>query len=316
MSSNELHVVFGTGQVGTQLVDRLLAHGVRVRTVRRSPEASRHPAHEAVQADLHDREAAIRAATGAAVVYHCASAPYDKWPTQLPPLYRHIAAAALAANARLVVLDNVYAVGATGTFDEDTPERPCSRKGLVRKQLADELRLLHAQKGLAVTIARASDFFGPGVEDSTLLHPRAIAQMLSGSTVDVISNIDQPHSWSYTPDVAEGLFQLGLNPEFAGQTLHLPVLPAQTGRFLLSAIATEMGVPMQVRRMPGWMLNMLGWFNPVLRELSEMKYQFEQPFVMSDARIRGLLSIQPTPIAEQITATANWIRRWRSPLLG
>ena len=57
-----MHVVFGTGQVGSTLVDRLLARGLRVRSVRRSAEKSRHAAHEAVQADVYDRDAAIRAA--------------------------------------------------------------------------------------------------------------------------------------------------------------------------------------------------------------------------------------------------------------
>jgi nucleoside-diphosphate-sugar epimerase len=309
MSSSEWHVVFGTGQVGSLLVDRLLARGLRVRTVRRSAEASRHPAHETVRADVYDRDAAMRAARGAAVVYHCANAPYHQWPTLLGPMYRHIASAAQAAGARLVVLDNVYAVGATGTFDEETPERPCSRKGRVRKELADELRAMHARGDLSVTIGRASDFFGPGAVDSVLLHPRARAQLLAGKPVDVIGDLDQPHSWSYVPDVAEGLLQLGMHPELAGRTLHLPVLPARTGRSLLEAVTGELNVPLKVRRMPGWMLKALGLINPVLRELREMQYQFEQPFVMSDARIRGLLGLEPTSLSEQVAATVHWLRR-------
>lgn len=308
MGTSEVHVVFGTGQVGSKLVDRLLARGLRVRSVRRSAEASRHAAHEPIQADVYDRDAAVRAASGATVVYHCTNAPYHQWPTQLPLLYRHIAAAAQAAGARLVVLDNVYAVGATGTFDEDTPERPCSRKGVLRKELADELRAQHARGDLAVTIGRASDFFGPGADNTTLLHPRAIAQLLAGQTVDVIGDIDQPHSWSYAPDVAEGLLELGMHPDLAGQTLHLPVLPAQTGRSLLTALAAELKVPLRTRRMPGWMMTVAGWFSPLMRELPEMQYQFESPFVMSDTRIRGLLPIRPTPLEAQIAATAAWLR--------
>jgi nucleoside-diphosphate-sugar epimerase len=308
MESPELHVVFGTGQVGSQLVDRLLARGFRVRSVRRSAEAPRHPAHETIQADLYDSEAAIRAAQGASVIYHCTNAPYHQWPTHLPLLYRHIAAAAAATKARLIVLDNVYAVGATGTFDETTPEKPCSRKGLIRKQLADELRSLHQRGELSVTIGRASDFFGPGAENTTLLHPRAISQLMAGKTVDVIGDIDQLHSWSYVPDVAEGLLQLGLHPELAGKTYHLPVLPAQTGRSLLSALARELNVPLNTRRMPNWMLRMSGLFSPLMRELPEMQYQFENPFILSDARIRSLLPLAPTPVSEQITATAKWIR--------
>lgn len=308
MPMKPLHVVFGTGQIGRQLVDRLLARGLPVRSVRRSPEASRHPLHQTVQADLHDREAALRAAAGATVAYHCVNVPYHQWSAQLPPLYHHIAAAARAAGAHLVVLDNVYAVGATGTFDEETPEQPCSRKGAIRKRLADELRAMHARGELRVTIGRASDFFGPGADNTVLLHPRATRQLRSGSTVDVLGDVDQPHSWSYVGDVAEGLLRLGLHPELAGQTFHLPVLPAQSGRSLLEALAAELGEPLRVRRMSPWMLRMLGWFSPVMREMPEMQYQFENPFIMSDARIRRELSLQPTPLAEQIAATAQWIR--------
>jgi nucleoside-diphosphate-sugar epimerase len=167
---------------------------------------------------------------------------------------------------------------------------------------------MHTRGELAVTIGRASDFFGPGADNSVLVHPRSIGQLLAGRTVDVLGDIDQPHSWSYVPDVAEGLAQLGMHPELAGRTLHLPVLEAQTGRSLLTALAAELGVPLQVRRMPGWMLRALGWFNPVMGEFPEMMYQFDHPFVMSDARIRSLLPIAPTPLPEQIAATAAWIR--------
>jgi nucleoside-diphosphate-sugar epimerase len=141
-----------------------------------------------------------------------------------------------------------------------------------------------------------------------LLHPRAIAQLRAGKPVDVLGDIDQPHSWSYVDDVADGLLQLGLHPELAGQTLHLPVLPAQSARSLLVALASELGVPLRVRRMSNWMLRMAGWFSPLMRELPEMQYQFEQPFMMSDARIRRLLSLSPTPLSQQIAATAQWIR--------
>ena len=81
---------------------------------------------------------------------------------------------------------------------------------------------------------------------------------------------------------------------------------------MLTALATELKVPFTARRMPAWMLRALGWVNPVLRELPEMQYQFESPFMMSDARIRGLLPMMPTPFEEQIRATASWLRarRW------
>jgi hypothetical protein len=42
------------------------------------------------------------ALAGAAVVYHAASAPYDRWPKLLPPLMRGVLEGASASHARIV----------------------------------------------------------------------------------------------------------------------------------------------------------------------------------------------------------------------
>ena len=142
----QLHVVFGAGQVGSLLVQELLARGHRVRVVRRSAQRAAHPDLQCVAADVYDSAATLRAAAGADVVYLCVNAPYHEWPTKLAPLYRHIAAAAQAANARLVVLDNVYMVGANGRFDETTPERPCSKKGQPTHRTSPSHRILRGHR--------------------------------------------------------------------------------------------------------------------------------------------------------------------------
>ncbi len=309
----QLHVVFGAGQVGSLLVQELLARGHRVRVVRRSAQRAAHPDLQCVAADVYDSAATLRAAAGADVVYLCVNAPYHEWPTKLAPLYRHIAAAAQAANARLVVLDNVYMVGANGRFDETTPERPCSKKGQIRKNLADELRAMHARGDLSVVMGRASDFFGPGVSQGAIQHPRAMGQLLAGKTVDLLGDADQPHSWSYVPDVAKALAELGAHPELAGRVLHLPVLPPQTARAQLTALAAQLGVPLKVRTMPRWMLKAAGLFSPTMAEMDEMLYQFNAPFIMDDARIRTALGLQPTPLPEQMAATAVWLRQAQRP---
>ena len=66
-NANALHVIFGTGQIGTRIAQRLVARGHRVRMVSRSAKA---PAGiEAVAGDARDTAFAIEAARGAAVVY-------------------------------------------------------------------------------------------------------------------------------------------------------------------------------------------------------------------------------------------------------
>ena len=76
--------------------------------------------------------------TGAAVVYHAASAPYHRWPELLPPLMRGVLDGAAAAGARVVYADNLYAYGPVdGPLTEDLPSRATGPNGRVRATLAD-----------------------------------------------------------------------------------------------------------------------------------------------------------------------------------
>jgi uncharacterized protein YbjT (DUF2867 family) len=105
-----LHVVFGaTGAIGGAVVGELLRKGRSVRAVSRGGRA---PAGaQGVAADAADASQAAAAAEGAAVVYHCASPPYTKWPELFPALTRSILGAAESSGAKLVFADNLYAYG-------------------------------------------------------------------------------------------------------------------------------------------------------------------------------------------------------------
>ena len=194
-------------------------------------------------------------------------------------------------------------------FDETTPEQPCSKKGQVRKDLADELRAMHARGDLRVVFGRASDFFGPRVQQGAIQHPRAMAQLMAGKPVDLLGAADQLHSWSYVPDVAAGLQALGEHPETDGEVFHLPVLPPQTAIAQLQALADALQVPLTTRVMPRWLLWAAGLVSPMMREMDEMLYQFTAPMVMRDDKIRARLGLEPTPLHVQAQATAAWLRQ-------
>ena len=74
--NGDLHVVFGAGQVGFPLAERLLASGTRVRIVKRSP-GHVPTGCEVVLGDAADSTLCTEAAHGAAVVYHCMNPPYE-----------------------------------------------------------------------------------------------------------------------------------------------------------------------------------------------------------------------------------------------
>jgi len=316
-----LHVIVGAGQIGPKVARRLLARGLRVRLVRRGRSFPGAPAGaETVTANVSDPAAAAEAMRGASVVYHCANPRYHRWPTELLPLTRGIAAGAAAVGARLVVLDNLYMYGlpADGRLREDTAIAPVSKKGALRAEASAELLAAHARGGVAVAIARAADFVGPDSATS-LFGDRFWAKLVAGKPVEILGNPDLPRSYSYTEDVADGLVTLGLEPAASdayGRVWHLPAPAVETTRAWVERFAHAFGRSPRLTRLSPVLLRVAGLFIPEARELPEMIYQWQQPFILDDAAFRARFGVTATPTAEATAATVAWARARYGEIVG
>jgi nucleoside-diphosphate-sugar epimerase len=309
MSDSPMHVVFGTGQVGLALAGRLAAEGTAVRTVSRHRPATLAEGVDWRAADATDPEAATDAAKGASVIYQCLNAPYTAWPELFPPLQRGVLAAAEQADALLVSLENVYGYGPTAgqAMTEDLPLAATTSKGRTRAAMTAEL-LAAAQAGrVRVTIGRASDFFGAGVTESTL-GARVFANALAGKRADFIGNPDLAHTYSYVPDIAAGLATLGRDERAVGQIWHLPGPETVTTRAVLDLLATDVGRPVGVRNVPKLAMRALGLVNPLMRELAEMSYEFDAPFVLDTTKYQSTFGTGGTPLPAAIAETVAWYR--------
>jgi hypothetical protein len=60
---------------------------------------------------------------------------------------------------------------------------------------------------------------------------------------------------------------------------------------------------------PGWALRAIGLFSGGTRELAEMLYQFERPFIMDSAASQAALEVGPTPLETAAAATVDWWRQ-------
>jgi len=153
------HVVFGTGQVGRPLIERLVAAGHDVVGVNRRGVGA-VPGASIVAADATDASTTRAVVDGAASVYFCLNAAhYDRWPQEFPPLQRGVLAAVEATGARLVVLDNLYAYGPTHGADlvETVPAHPSSAKAATRAAMTAELLAAHAAGRVEVAIGWVVD---------------------------------------------------------------------------------------------------------------------------------------------------------------
>lgn len=311
---NELQVVFGAGQVGFFLAKKLLEAGKRVRIVKRNaggiPDGC-----EFILGDALDPVVCRRACTGATVVYHCINPEYlaKVWDATLLPLMDNLIAAAGEANARLVVLDNVYMLGRTGgkPMNEDTPAYPCSKKGEIRARVAERLMAANRQGLVQVVCGRAADFYGPR-GTLTYFGDFFWKAVLNGKPALLPANPDRIHTYHYIPDVARSLAQLGCasESELSGNPVWmLPCQPAVTTRELANRFSPYLEIPVCMKQMPNWASKTLGLFMPVMRELSEMSYQWNEPFIIDDSRFRRTFEVALISVDEAAMETVKWAQK-------
>ena len=315
MSENQTqqHVVFGSGQVGRALVGRLAGLGRSVRVVSRKRPAQLPKGVEWRGADAMDADAAIDAAAGARVIYQCLNAPYAKWPELFPPLQRSVLNAAERHGALLVSLENLYGYGPTSgvPMTEDLPLAAMTVKGRTRAAMTGELLTARDAGRVHIAIGRASDFFGAGVTESTL-GERVFANALAGRRADFIGDPDLLHTYSYVPDVAAGLATLGTDERAIDEVWHLAGPETVTTRQILDLVAAHVGHPVGVRSVSKPVVRALGLFNPMLRALVEMIYEFEEPFVLDTTKYRTTFGVEGTALSTAIAATVEAYRAERA----
>ena len=204
MNEQKLHVIFGTGPVGCWVARSLREMDIPVRAVNRS---GNHPALmpaevELVKADVSDPQQAIQAAQGAAVIYQALNPPYHQWHAFFPGLQASALAAAKATGARYVSIENLYMYESSKTMTEDSPEKPKSKKGELRKQMGAEVLAAHQRGEIQAVALRSSDYYGPGVEGSAM-GEMVFGNLAAGKKAQIGGSDKMPHSWAYIEDVGK-----------------------------------------------------------------------------------------------------------------
>ncbi len=301
------HVILGAGPVGRSAARVLVEHGVRPVLVSRT--APREPVGGAdhLLGDVRDRAFLDRAVPDGspAVVYQALGLPYHLWKSHWPPLQAAVVARCEAARARLVSFENLYLYGPPGDrpFAEDDPHRPNSDKGRVRSAMARQLEELRVQGRLEVVQVRASDLFGPEV-DASALGSEVFGRLGRKQTPRGLGDPDAPHSWTYIDDCGRTLAAVGLHST-PPPVVHVPTEAPRSYRQVVELVSHLLGERVSVQVTPPWLLHLVGWFDPVVREVPEMLYEFRAPFVMGDAVAREHLGLSSTPFEQAVRQTLS-----------
>ncbi|MGV9864608.1 NAD-dependent epimerase/dehydratase family protein [Rhodococcus koreensis] len=302
---SNLEIVTGAGPVGWTVARQLAEQGRRVRVLTRSGSGPDHPLIERRKVDVSDAAALQEAFDGATAVYHCIHAAYnaDAWERELPAAEQTVLEAAGRVGAVVVFPESLYSYDASRQpMTEHTPRSADSGKRGIRTRLLKA----RAESSTPTVSVVASDFFGPRVLNAHA-GERMVPVVLAGKTMRVLGSADLPHSFTYIHDFAAAMIAAAHDPALWNSVLHAPTAPAVTQRQMVEAYAKAAGVPApKVGTLPGWVIRGGGLVHQGTRELAEMLYQFEEPFVMDSSESEARLGLAPTPLDRAAEETVRW----------
>jgi nucleoside-diphosphate-sugar epimerase len=301
---NTKQTILGSGGgAGSELEKALGQYTNDIRLVSRNPNAV-GVGKEPWPADLTSRDDIFKAVEGSSVVYLTVGLKYDirVWESQWPPLVRNVIDACKAHGAKLVFFDNIYMYDPhhLNGMTEETPVNPSSRKGKVRSALQKMIMDEVAAGSLTALIARSADFYGPGLKTS-MLTETVFKPLFENKRANWIGSVSFKHSFTYTPDAGKATALLGNTPDVYGQVWHLPTAPDPlTGKEWIAAIASAMGKEPKYQAAPRFMVQALGLFMPIMKEMVEMIYQYDRDYVFDSGKFERRFGFKATPYADGI----------------
>lgn len=303
-------ILGSTGIIGKSLAKELLQFTNKIRLVSRNPKKV-NEGDELVKADLLNRQQVTDAVKGSEVVYLTAGLKYDTktWQAEWPVIMRNVIDACKFSGSKLVFFDNVYAYGRVkGWMTEETPYQPNSKKGEVRKHIAEMLMNEVKQGTINAIIARAADFYGAGT--LAFVSMMVFDKYAKGKNAQWLINDKFRHSFTYAPDAAKGTALLGNTDSAYNQVWHLSTdKNVLTGKEFIELTAKEFGVKPKFMNVPKWMLRTIGLFTPEIKESVEMTYQNDSEYLFLSEKFEKTFNLKPTPYNEGIKETVSFIKK-------
>lgn len=303
--------IAGFGAVGRALAAQLSARGDRVRVVQRVEPTTLPSNATFASCDTVDPKATARALEGVGTVVCAVGLPYrSEIFTQVwPRVMRNMLEACAASGARFVFGDNLYMYGPqTAPLTESMPLTSYGAKPRARAEITRMWQDAHAAGRVRACAVRASDFYGPGVATS-VVSTMGVQRLLAGKAALAPYPADQPHAQTYVPDFARALVTLIDAPDDAyGEAWHVPNAPERSLREVLELAADLSGIRRRITVLPQLLMPLLGLFSGDIRELREMRFQWDRPYLVDTTKFARRFWGNATPLEEGLRTTIAFYR--------
>ena len=300
-----MQTILGSGgAIGKELAKVLPEYTTDIRLVSRNP-VKVNANDQLLSANLLHPEDVKKAVQGSSIVYVTVGFPYNYkvWRENWPKFIQNVIDACINQNCKLVFFDNIYMYDSNylDGMTEETPVNPPSKKGKVRADIYHMIMNRIQSGELTALIARSADFYGPGIKNTSMLTETVFNPLSQGKKANWMSSLKFKHSFTYTPDAGKATALLGNSENAYNQVWHLPTADNPfTGKEWIATIAQAMGVKPNAQVASKLIVRMLGLFNPIMKEMLEMMYQYDRDYVFNSDKFQQHFDMKPTPYLEGI----------------
>jgi len=306
-------VLGATGSIGYAFAENLISKQIPVTLLVRDAKKATalfkgNPLVEIIQGDAQDLALLKQVSADKSVIFHGINYLYHQWWGNMDVVTEKIIEAASQNKALIVFPGNIYNYGNIPVITEETEEIPCTRKGALRVSIEAQLRTAALAGKCQFLNVRLPDFWGPNVLNEGI---RPIFEnALAGKALPYMIRIDIPHQMVFTKDAAEIMVRLMNQPtkeayrlyNYGGQT-------QASGKYFLNTVSRLANAPQKTTVYPKWLFTVMGWFMPMMKEVQEMTYLFENTVLLDDSKLRKLFpDFKETPLEDAITETLAWFK--------
>lgn len=302
---NENHIIIGAnGPIGNAINMALKNKGKNViatgRTIKNQPNY--------VVLDALKKDEVLIATKNASHIYVTIGLEYNYkvWQRDWPIIIKNVINAAKENNSKLIFFDNYYIYGPTlqVPITEQHSKEPTSKKGKARLIIYQLLK--EAMQDIDVLIVRAPDFFGPHASAS-IIHSAFLENMIKGKKPMFLGNDSKKHTYGYTVDLGLATVLLALENDTYNQEWHLPAYQTNSIYDILNQYNKSLNRNFKLTIISKFTHRLLCIIIPILKEVYEMRYQFETDYVSSfDKFLKRFPNFQQTKFEHAINNTVTY----------
>lgn len=313
MEKNKSLIVGFTGGIGRAVAKKLIEKGDSVVAFSRD-ELKAEKYSQGLSGIKHFFGNALNAADieraieGVNTIYYCVNIPYPRWYTEARELLSTTLDVCLRNNIKLVFPGNVYVYGKPqfNPVTEGHPHFPCSKKGQIRFEMEQMIKLAGLKKGLDFTITRFPDFYGPfvinGYSEQLFINSYRNKKLMWPGDLNV------PIDFIYIEDAAEAMVTAAQSKKGYKMNFNIPGIETTALKFL-KEIAKQGGKNSKIVSVNNELIvGILGLFDPMVKEVKEMLYLKKIKLLMSGELYKSNFGKLPaTPYEEGIKKTFDWV---------